>query len=182
MGALAGETAAILERAAAGEGVEDDLEAAVVMAADLTAKLRIADYHSGLPAVDAEAVSPAEGERLKAALLDLLRRDPTPRLAGGIVWVLGKCGDAALAGVVAAELHRGLQHLLAANGLVHNALIALENFGEHLTGTSEQSLTAVEQNIRRAREYLAWSGVQVPWSRPRGEPAEGSYRKRRHVD
>jgi hypothetical protein len=155
MGALAGETAAILERAAAGEGVEDDLEAAVVMAGDLTAKLRIADYHSGLPAVDAE--------RLKAALLDLLRRDPNPRLAGGIVWVLGKCGDAALAGVVAAELHRGLEHLLAANGLVHNALIALENFGEHLTGTSEQSLTAVEQNIRRAREYLARSGVQVPW-------------------
>jgi len=162
MGALAGETAAILERAAAGEGVEDEVEAAVVMAAYLTEKLRITDYHSGLPAVDAESVSPAEGERLKAALLGLLRRDPNPRLACGIVWALGKCGDAALAGVVAAELRRGLEHLLAANGLVHNALIALENFGEHLAA-SEQSLTAVEQNIRRAREYLARSGVQVPW-------------------
>jgi hypothetical protein len=163
MGALAGETAAILERAAAGEGVEDEVEAAITTAAYLTEKLRITDYHLGWPAVDAEAVSPAEGERLKAALLGLLRRDPNPRLAGRIVWALGKCGDAALAGVVAAELRRGLEHLLAANGLVFNALIALENFGEHRAGTSEQSLTAVEQNIRRAREYLARSGVQVPW-------------------
>jgi hypothetical protein len=168
MGRLAAETIAALRAAAETGAGGDDVGDTISVAADLLRKVRDPGYRTGGPDVDAANVTPAEADDLKRALLDLLRRHPESEHAGRLVWALGNCGDPAHAADLVAQLERGVRQMVESNGLVFQALCALDNLGEVVferddRGGSSQSLLEVEKNLRQARAYLERRGVRVPW-------------------
>jgi hypothetical protein len=145
-----------------------DVEDAIILAADLLGKARCPHYQSGIPKVDAAAVTQAEGRQLEQALLGFLRRHPQSELTRSLIWALGKSNDPAHTGEFVAQLERGVRMLVEGNGLVFQALCCLDNVGQDVFEKDErerssQSLTDVEKNLRQARAYLAKRGVQVPW-------------------
>jgi hypothetical protein len=168
VGRLAAETIAALRSAAEAGGTGDDVGDTILVAADLLRKVRDPGRQTGVPDVDAADVTPAEAEDLKRALLELLRRHPESAHAGSLVWALGNCFDPAHAADFVAQLERGVRRVAEGNGLVFQALCALDNLGEDVfekddRGGSSQSLLEVEKNLRQARAYLERRGVRVPW-------------------
>jgi hypothetical protein len=113
-------------------------------------------------------VGPDEHEALRGTLLEALSRNSEPAFVGQILWALGKAGDASLKQLYIDYPARYLSQLKKINGVVYLALIALDNIVECVfetrpDGSSSQSLTAVDENIRQAHHYLEKHQIIVPW-------------------
>jgi len=145
--------------------VAEDLDDWVWKAADLLARARSAGYRSGFAEIDDEAVSPEERDELRQALLDALTRNADPGFVSPIIWALGKACDESLKQLYVDYLARYLESLKASNGVVYQALIALDNIGEPVRernpdGTSSQSVIDVDKNIRQAPRYLKGNQIR----------------------
>ena len=158
MGALCRQ---VIEDIRASDGREVDSES-TQMAGDLLARRHCgATQGSHFPDVNSEPVSADEAEELQAALVELGRRCASLDGLNDVVFALSSSRDPGLAAFLAWALQKSARSLTCANGLLMNALVALENVGE--IEPRSRSIDEVEKNLQHARDYLAARGIAVPW-------------------
>jgi HEAT repeat protein len=102
--------------------------------------------------VVAEPASPADLAKLRASLVDLVRAGAPDPVAGAAVFALGKLHDPGLTEFFVEVLRT---YLKGNAGVLYQAMIALDNLGEHVFGgRRSMSVLAEAENRALAQVFL----------------------------
>lgn len=142
----------------------EDLRDCIWMAGDLIRRTS-SGYHSGFEEIDREDVTDAEASEIQNALLRALPRSTSPRWVGNILSALSSSGDPSLKQLWVDYLAKYLGELKAASGVVHTALLTLNDLGEPVfeSNFSRGDVLELERNVDRAQRYLHERGISIPW-------------------
>lgn len=146
----------------------EDLDDWIWKAGDLLAKFQSKGFHSGFEEIDKEDVSPEEKQQIQTALLEALGRNSDPRFVSQILEALRCSREQSLKQLYIDFLATFLKQTKASNGVIHSALLALDDLGEPVferspDGGTSQSVIDVDKNIRQADRYLQLRGISTPW-------------------
>lgn len=146
----------------------EDLDGWIWKAGDLLSKFQSKGYHSGFEEIDKEDVSPEEKQQIQDALLGALGRNSDPRFVSQILEALRCSREPSLKQLYIDFLVKFLKQTKASNGVVHSALLALDDLGEPVferepSGRTSQSVIDVDKNIRQANRYLQLRGIVTSW-------------------
>lgn len=135
---------------------------------DLIAKTSHKEYHSSFLEIDSIHVSPDEGEMLKLALLEALKRNSDPSFVSQILDSLIMTVDPNLKPLYVSYLERYSRQLKDCNHVVYSVLNGLNRLGEDAYERSEgavssQSVIDIDKNVRQAHRYLASMGIRFTW-------------------
>lgn len=155
MGELATHTILQLQQGACGEELSD----CCLIASDLIIKAVQPSYISGFADIDSETVTREEREQLLDALTSLLPRTQSTEETRQIIFALGKSGEPRYQAIYTSLLRKAIDALKTQNALIYHLLIALDNanidvFERDEDGSSSQSDSAVEKNLRQAERFL----------------------------
>jgi len=115
------------------------------------------DYVADQTASTAYLTPGATTSQIRAVCVHLLDASRPVLPANALIWILGKINDPSLEPDYKRWLHRYAAQLKSANAALHNALVILDVLAGN---TRLASITAVEENLRRAEDYLE---EQLPW-------------------
>ncbi|HEV2196122.1 MAG TPA: hypothetical protein VGR55_11105 [Candidatus Acidoferrum sp.] len=146
----------------------EDLDGWIWKAGDLLAKSGSGTFHSGFEEIDKEEVTREERQQIQGALLEALGRNSDPRFVSQILEALRCFREQSLKQLYIDFLATFLKQTKASSGVIHSALLALDDLGEPVfdrspDGGTSQSVIDVDKNIRQADRYLQLRGISTPW-------------------